>query len=90
MPNHCLQIISISAIHIFSFSVSFLSRVKTSSINWPAPNVWVFIVQVVEQCSANAEATSTNPLEASKILFLGLIRNCFNCDYNFDGLIFIS
>ena len=25
-------------------------------INWPAPNEWVFIAQLVEHCSANAEA----------------------------------
>ena len=36
-----------------SFHVSFLSRVKTNSINWSAPNVGVFITQVVEHWSAN-------------------------------------
>ena len=35
------------------FHVSFLSRVKINSANWPAPNVWVFIAQMVEHCSAN-------------------------------------
>ena len=32
--------------------------------NWPAPNMWVFIAQLVEHCSANAEAMGLNPVEA--------------------------
>ena len=40
-----------------------------NSINWPAPNVWVFIAQLVEHCSANAEATGLNPVEAPKTFF---------------------
>ena len=31
---------------------------------WPAPNIWVFIAQLVEHCSANAEAVGSNPVEA--------------------------
>ena len=50
----------------------FLSRVKMNSINWPAPNIWVFIAQLVEYCSANAEAMGSNPVEALKIFFSGL------------------
>ena len=38
-----------------------------NSMNWPAPNVWVFIAQLVEQCSANAEAMASN--EAPKTFF---------------------
>ena len=49
----------------------FLSRVKINSINWPAPNIWVFIAQLVEHCSANAEAMGSNPVEALKF-FSGL------------------
>ena len=49
----------------------FLSRVKINSINWPAPNIWVFIAQLVEHCSANAEAMGSNPVEAQKF-FSGL------------------
>ena len=49
----------------------FLSRVKMNSIKWPAPNIWVFIAQLVEHCSANAEAMGSNPVEAQK-LFSGL------------------
>ena len=51
------------------FYVSFLSRVKMNSINWPAPNIWVFIAQLVEHCSANAEAMGSNPVEALNFSF---------------------
>ena len=34
-------------------------------------SVWVFIAQLVEHCSANAEATGSNPVEAPKNLFSG-------------------
>ena len=42
-----------------------------NSINWPAPNIWVFIAQLVEHYSANAEAMGSNPVEAQKY-FSGL------------------
>ena len=32
-----------------------------NSINWPAPNIGVFIAQLVEHCSANTEAIGSNP-----------------------------
>ena len=57
-----------SSHHLYSI---FLSRVKMNSINWPAPNMWVFIAQSVEHCSANAEAMGSNPVEALKF-FSGL------------------
>ena len=44
-----------------------------NSVNWPASSVWVFIAQLVELCSANAEATGSNPVEAPKNFFFGLI-----------------
>ena len=40
-----------------------------NSINWPAPNVWVFIAQLVEHCTANAEAMDSKPVEAQKTFF---------------------
>ena len=43
-----------------------------NSINWPAPNIWVFIAQLVEHCSANAEAMGSNPVEAQNFFFFGL------------------
>ena len=45
--------------------------INFNSINWPAPNIWVFIAQLVEHCSANAEAMGSNPVEALKF-FSGL------------------
>ena len=54
-----------------------------NSINWPALGVWVFIAQLVEHCSANAEATGSNPVEGPTNFFFGLLRNCLkgvNCD----------
>ena len=49
-----------------------------------------FIAQLVEHCSANAEATGSNPVEALENLFSGSIHNCLNWNYNCDGHIFIS
>ena len=37
-----------------------------NSTNWPAPDVWVFTAQMVEHCSANAEAMGSNPIEVPK------------------------
>ena len=39
-------------------------------ITWSAPNIWVSVIaQLVEHCSANAEAMSLKPVEALKYLF---------------------
>ena len=43
-----------------------------NSINWPASSLWVFIAQLGEHCSANAEATGSNPVEAPRKPFFGL------------------
>ena len=51
------------------------SRVMMNSTNWPVPNVWVFITQLVEHCSANTEAIGSNPVEVPE-LFTELICNC--------------
>ena len=56
------------------------SRCSAFSVNWPALSVWVFIAQLGEHCSANAEATGSNPVEAPKNFFSGYFRNCLNCD----------
>ena len=54
---NCDNDVSISSVFLqfksVSFHVSFLSRVKMNSINWSAPNIWIFIAQLVEHCSAN-------------------------------------
>ena len=55
-------------------------KLASQFINWPASSVWVFIAQLGEHCSANAEATGSNPVEAPKIFFSGYFRNCLNCD----------
>ena len=60
-----------------------------TSINWPAPNIWVFIAQLVEHCSANAEAMGSNPVEALKF-FSGLNLQLLKLRSNCDGQIFIS
>ena len=66
------MIISVFKLCIFCIShhlhVSFLLRVKVNSTNWPSPNIWVFIAQLVEHCSANAEAIGLFPIEVLKIL----------------------
>ena len=51
-----------------------------NSINWPASSIWVFIAQLGEHCSANAEAKGSNPVEAPTNSFSGYFRNCLNCD----------
>ena len=50
------------------------------NMNWCAFHVWIFIAQLVEHCSANAEATGSNPVEAPIFFFAGLLCNCLNCD----------
>ena len=36
---------------------------------WSAPNIWVYIAQLVEHCRANTGAMGWNPVEALKVLF---------------------
>ena len=58
----------------YEYYIMFIPfTVTMNSTNWPAPNVWVFIAQLVD-CSANAEAMGSNPVEAPNTFF-GL-----NCD----------
>ena len=59
-------------------------------INGCAPNIWVFIAQLVEHCGANAEAMGSNPVEALKTFFRPKICGCLNCDWNCDDHISIS
>ena len=59
-------------IHLHFMFHSLISRVKINSTNWPAPNVKVFIAQLVEHCSANAEAMGLNPVEAPKCFRVNL------------------
>ena len=50
--------------------------------------VWVFIARLVQHCSAKAEATGSNPVEAPKFLF-GIISQLLKLPYNCDDHIFI-
>ena len=45
-----------------------------NSINWPASSVWVFVAQLVEHCSVNAEAMGSNSVEAQKNFFQAISR----------------
>ena len=82
-----LHFICMSAVHIiFICLIPFTGRMN--STNWPAPNVYVFIAQLVEHCSANAEAMGLNPVEAPKTFF-GLNCGCLNCNHNRDDHTFI-
>ena len=47
---------------------------KMNSTNWPAPNVWVFIAQLVQHCSANVEAMGSNPVEVTNFFFWRLFE----------------
>ena len=51
-----------------------------NSTSSPALSVWVLIAQQVEHCSANAEVTGSNPVEAPNNFFSGQLRNCLNSD----------
>ena len=69
-PSFHLDVRRSHNIHMF---IPFTGTLN--STNWPAPNVWVFIAQLVEHYSAKAETMGSNPVEAPKTFF-GL-----NCDY---------
>ena len=67
----------ISAVHII---------IKMNSINWPAPNVWVFIAQLVEHCSTNVEAVGQNPVKVPKFFGVTVFaRIIARVDYFFVG-----
>ena len=60
------------------------------TLNWPASSVWVFIAQLVEHCSASAEATGSNPVEAPKNFFLRATSQLVKLRFKSDGHILIS
>ena len=68
---------------------SFHGYDNINSAKWPASNVWVFIAQLVEHCSANAETMDSNPVEAPKTFF-GFNYDCLNRKRNCDDHTFIS
>ena len=82
MPNTCEK-------PFYKIIRVFLCKTGTmNSTNWPAPSVCVFIAQLVEHCSANAEAMGLNPVGAPKTFF-GLNCGCLNCNHNRDDHTFI-
>ena len=52
-------------------------------------DVWVFVAQLIEHCSANEEGMGSNPVEVPNFFF-GLICNCSKCNYHCDDHIFIE
>ena len=80
--------IHLSAVHMILICFIPFTR-TTNSTNWPVPNVWVFIAQLVEHCSANAEAMGSNPVKASKTFF-GLNCDCLNHKHSCNDHTFIS
>ena len=63
-------------------------RLKYGTTNWPAPNVEVFIAQLVEHCSANAEAMGLNPIESPPGGGGGTPLQEANVDVPLDGVAF--
>ena len=63
-----------------SFPFIFMGKNQCNKLG--ALRVCDSTAQLVELCSANAEATGSNPVEAPNIVFFffGLLRNCLNCD----------
>ena len=73
---HLYSVLQFKSFH--SVFHSFHGLINSTSS--PALSVWVLIAQQVEYCSANAEATGSNPVEAPNNLFSGQIRNYLNSD----------
>ena len=44
-----------------ALALQYSTKYIENSTNWPAPNVWVFMAQLVEDCSTNAAAMGLNP-----------------------------
>ena len=63
---NCDDHISISSVCCSSGQLDFTSH---SLDELAATNIWVFIAQLGERCSANAEAMGSNAVEALKTLF---------------------
>ena len=66
--------------HITSFCVSSFHGLM-NSLNWPASSVWVFIAQLLEHCSANAEATVSRLVLSSLVILDGVCLHVSDEDY---------
>ena len=74
-----------------SISVLFLSRVKMYSTNWPAPNVWVFIAQLVRVLQRLCRGNEFESRWSHKNFFPGYFAinyNKLNCNYHWYHHIF--
>ena len=67
-----------------NLSIAKIARKKVfRGFNWIRTrglSVSAAVLSPAEHCSANAEATGSNPVEALKNFFSGYFRNCLNCD----------
>ena len=82
-PKQEIIIITKNNNHNSPYSMFHSFHGLINSINWPASSIWVFIAQLGEDCSANAEATGSSPVEVPKCFFFPgymYFRNCLNCD----------
>ena len=70
--SHNIHMIHFLHRYIFICFIPFMGTMN--STNWPAPNIWVFIAQLVEHCSANTESMGSNPVEAPKTFFRLTLR----------------
>ena len=90
MKTHALEagqfihFICIPVVHLISFCISFLSRVDELNKLACLHSAWVLIAQLVEHCSAMAEATGSNPVKTARNFFSGYfaiqLKLRFNCD----------
>ena len=79
------------SVSLVFFLSSFLSGVKMNSINWSAPNICVFIAQLVEHCSATQRQWVRIPLKPWKFFRAKIqLQLRLNCKCNCDDHISIS
>ena len=64
-----LHFICISTVHNSFHSVLYSFPGLMNSISWPVSSVWVFTAQLVEHCSANAQARVRIPLKPRNVFF---------------------
>ena len=87
MVTYSFHLYSHSSHHFILCFIPFTGVMN--SINWLASSVWVFIARLVEHCSANTEATGSNPIEAPKNFFQA-ISQLLKLRFNRNGHIFNS
>ena len=73
---HSIRHMEDSTFESIEFDEFDLGRPKPGAL----PAWYSTSLRLVEHCSANAEATGSNPVEAPKSFFSFFFRNCLNCD----------